>query len=439
MADWFVDSNASGLDDGTSWTDAFPTLLEGVDALSAGEDLFMAADHSETPAGNVTYAFPGAQTTINRVISALGGSSPETYDKADNIQVDNSSGIFDMIITGSVHFYGVNFKIGDDFIIISAGQVVLFDDCLLDTNRGNQGFLSIGGTGALCVVKFKNTEFHWSGDGAASGIDIDGCMFEWQGGKITNTGTAPDPLFKDGGQRTAVISVSGVDMSAITGTLVPLGDNKIWLAEFHHCLLNSAVALTSGTINQTGTRVLMSGCDDTTGNDLYRLEYVDFWGSTVHDDATFRTTGGAKDPDGNKISWKMVSSANAVEFSEPTWSPPISGWVDSTGVKTFKINGLWDSATNIQNDEAFIRLEFLELAADTDSAFADDRPTDILTAPADQTTNAVAWTISPSMTNANEFELSVTVTVNRVGPVIAHIGLAKPSTTAFFDPKLEIS
>jgi len=58
--------------------------------------------------------------------------------------------------------------------------------------------------------------------------------------------------------------------------------------------------------------------------------------------------------------------------------------------------------------------------------------TDITSTPADQTTNATAWT--ETLTNDNEFELAVTVTVNRVGPVIARVCLAKPSTTIYVDP-----
>ena len=398
----------------------------------------MAADHSETPSGGQTYAFPGTSASISRVISALGGSSPETYDKADGIQVSTTTSTDDITITGHVAFYGVSLRTGDDLIISGAGNWCLFDDCIWETTRTNGGVIIAGSTGSPNTIILKNTNLNYSSSNANSGFEMSNGMVTWSGGTLSLGGSQPSNFF-DLGTRTAVILLHGVDLSALTNPVVDASDSRAYILELHHCLINSTFALGDGAIAHPASRLLMNGCDDTTGNNLYRLEYTDFWGSTVDDDATFRTTGGATDPDGNAISWKMVSTGNAEERGQPTKSPPIIAWVDSTGSKTFKINCLWDSATDIQDDEASLKVEFLEASADTDSAFADDLPTDILTAPADQTTNAVAWTISPSMTNANEFELSVIVTVNRVGPVIAHVCLAKPSTTIFADPKLEIT
>lgn len=181
----------------------------------------------------------------------------------------------------------------------------------------------------------------------------------------------------------------------------------------------------------------MSGCDDTTGNKLYRLEYVDYWGSTVHDDAIYRDSG-ASDGAAN-ISWKMVSTANAREFSEPTKSPPIVAWVDSIGSKTFTVHINRDNATDLDNDEIWLEIEYLEASADVDSALADDRITNILATPAAQATSTEAWTGTSGFTNENKQRLDVTVTVNRVGPIVARVCLATPSVTVYVDPKVEIA
>ena len=182
----------------------------------------------------------------------------------------------------------------------------------------------------------------------------------------------------------------------------------------------------------------MSGCDDTTGNDLYRLEYVDYYGSIVHDDAIYRTAG-AKDPDGNNISWKMVTTANAKEFSEPLISTPIVKQIKTTGSKTFTVHVNWDSAIDLDNDEIWLEVEYLEASADVDSAFANDGLADILATPAAQATSTEAWTGTSGFTNENKQKLDVTVTVNRVGPVICRVHLAKPSVTVYVDPKVEVA
>ncbi len=408
-------------------------ITDGTNPLLAGEDIFVAADHSEDPGANITYTFPGTESAPNRVISAT--LSGPTYNKADNIQIDNSGGLRDINIDNYVKFYGISFKVGDDLRVNFPSQSVLFDDSILELSSSNGSF-SIGDPVGQNIIELKNTDLNFSGGGALAGIKISSTgIFKWDGGTISWTGTQPTALF-DEATRTQFISVAGVDLSAITTALVDVSDTVDRIAEFHHCKLAAGVALTTGTINSVGTKILMSGCDDTTGNDLYRFEYVDYYGSIVHDDAIFVTTGGTSDGT-TPISWKMVTTANAKEFSEPLISPPIVVWVDATGSTTFTVQCLWDSVTNIQNDEIWLEVEFLEASADTDSAFANDGLADILATPADQTTNATAWT--ESLTNDNEFAIAVTATVNRVGPAICRVHMGKPSTTVYVDPKVTVT
>ncbi len=427
----FVDSgNGSPTAPYETWAKAATTLLVAVAAASAGDDIIIGHDHSESPNTTLTYAFSTTAATINRVISATStaGGSVVTYNKADNIQIDNSAGANFIKLSGHVKLYGVSLKVGDNLVVNSARSHVLFDDSLLELSSAG-GLVNV--QAEETIVHLKNTDLNWSTGSAANAIKgLNGATVIWDGGILSLTGTQPNALF-DGQDGTVRYQLSGVDLSALTSAIIDVTDTTDSTLSLHHCLLNSGVALFTGTISSHGQKLLMSGCDDTADNDLYRLEYIDFWGSTVHDDAIFRTTGGASDG-GTPISWKMVSTANAVEFSEPTKSPPIYSWVDATGSTTFTVQCLWDSVTDIQDDEAWLEIEFLEASADTDSAFADDRMADISATPADQTTNATAWT--ETLTNDNEFELAVTATVNRVGPVIARVCLAKPSTTIYADP-----
>ena len=428
MADVFCNDGGSNTSPYETWAKAATTFLTAVDHASAGDDIIIGADHVEDPGANTTYTFPGTAASINRVISStVGAASIIVYNKADNVQI-NLTGLFDINIKGFVHFYGVSFLMGDDLFLNTSPSRIVFEDSRLELTRVSGAVIQTNQFSAEVVNIWKNVDFVMTGGGTSSGFNAGAnILFEWHGGSISWAGTQPTALF-NAQNGNGQISVSGVDLSTITTALFDVSDGSDFSANIHHCLLNSGVSLTTGTINKTHTKVLMSGCDDTTGNDLYRLEYVDYWGSTVHDDAIFLNAS-----DGTQaISWKMVSTANAVEFSEPTKSPPIYSWVDATGSTTFTVNCLWDSVTNIQNDEVWLEIEFLEASADVDSAFADDRMADITATPADQTTNAEVWT--ESLTNDNEFAVAVTVTVNRVGPVIARVCLAKPSTTIYVDP-----
>ncbi len=439
MVDVFCNDDGSNTAPHETWAKAATTFATAVAALSAGDRLILGHDHSEDP-GGITYAFPGTAAAPNLVISATStaGGSTVTYNKADNVQLDNSASAVDINLSGYVQFYGVSFKVGDDFTFSGVSSFI-FDDSVLELTGANSKFNATTSIGKL-RLELRNSDINFSGGGVSGGFRFIGNMiFNWFGGLYSITGTQPGALF-DGASRTVTVNLAGVDFSALSSAFFDVSDESEWRGSMHHCLLHSSVSLITGIINNPTQRIIMSGCDDTTGNNLYRLEYVDFWGSTVHDDAIFLSDADKRSSDGTTpISWKMVSTANAREFSEPTTSPPIFAWVDSTGSKTFKIHGVWDSATDIQDDEIRIRVEFLEASADTDSAFADDGPADITATPADQTTNAESWTVSPSMTNENTFEISVTKTVNRVGPVICWIELMKPSTTVFMNAKVEIT
>ncbi len=434
MADIFCDDGGSNTAPYETWAAAATTFLVAVDAASAGDRLMIGHDHNEDPGGSVTYAFPGTAASPNVVLSALSsaGGSTVTYTVASGVQLDtDTSGNFDIVMNGHAHVYGFNMIVGDDFISSGSPARIILEDCEIELT-GTSSNVTTGSASGQNVFELRDTDLNYSGGGASSGFSMNSPVnLRWSGGTISWSGTQPTALF-DAFDEMTLVHLSGVDLSAISSALVDVSSAGDINFEMHHCLLHASVALTTGTIASQGTTVLMSGCDDSTGNDLYRLEYVDFWGSTVHDDAIFRDDG-ASDGD-NPISWKMVSTANAVEFSVPTKSPPIYSWIDATGSTTFTVNLNWDSASDLQDDEVWLEIEFLEASADTDSAFADDRMTDITSTPADQDNNSEAWTGTSGFSNENQQEVAVTATVNRVGPVIARVCLAKPSTTIYVDP-----
>ena len=192
----------------------------------------------------------------------------------------------------------------------------------------------------------------------------------------------------------------------------------------------------------------MNGCDDAIGNDLYRLDYFTYYGNVFHDDAIYRDAGAS---DGtNKISWKMVSNGNAAEFSEPLVSPPIvSEWIETPGSKAFTIHVVRDSTESLQDDELWLEIEYLGGSGSptiTQSTFADNRMADPLgegaspSGPQNQPASTEAWTgIDAGSPDWTRQQLDVTVTVDRAGPVIARVHLARTSTTVYIDPLLEVA
>jgi len=420
-------SNTSPYD---TWAKAATAFGTAVTFASAGDDIWLASDHSET-VGSSTYTFPGTQSAITRIISV--DRTDDTYLKASTFQVSGgASG--DFTFGGVYQMEGCYFRPGDDLIMVGTDNVNQFIDCTLELG-GTGSSVTYGTSAGGNVVRLKNTDVNFSnsGDGFVPGDRLSD--LEWFGGTLSFTGTQPTNLFSGGG-RSGRVRVRGVDLSVFTGTLAAMGTVAQQYVEIINCILNSGVTPASTIVHQA-SYLLMIGCDDTTGNDLYRSHYEDYFGSTVHDDAIYRTSGAS---DGtNNISWKMVSNANAVEYSEPTKSLPISGWINTTGSTTFTVHTNMDNATDLQDDEIWLEIEYLGVAANTKLSNADDRMTDIQSTPANQATSTEGWTGTGGFTNENKHQLVVTQTVNRVGPYIARVLLAKPSTTVYIDPLVELS
>lgn len=429
------------VDDGGSNTSPYETLAKaatslatGVAQLVAGEDLLVGSNTVEALGANTTYTFPGTAAARNRVISI--STADETYLKASAAQVDGSAGGYDIIIGGHVNFYGVFLTIGDDFLMTVQESNIEFEDSNVELT-GSGSLFRCGASNGGSYIKCKSTDIDFSNGGNGFGM-TNSSYFEWVGGTLSFTGAQPSILFIGASLRDGFLSVRNVDLSVITGTLQTLTAVETYMAEFINCILNSGVT-PFGTIGGPKSISKMLGTDDTTGNDLYRLHWATYYGSVVHDDAIYRTSGAAS-PASNNISWKMTSNANAVEYSEALVTHEIViGWIASTGSKTFTCHVNIDQAANLQDDEIWLEIEYLDASADTQRAIANDRMADILATPADQAASTEGWAGTGGFTNENKFQLVVTQTVNRVGPAIARVYLAKPSVTVYVCPFVEIS
>ncbi len=426
--------NSDGLSKATAWN----TWATAITNLAAGETLRVDDAHTESFATAITFAFPGADTTPNIIISI--DWTTDAYTRATTAQIDTSTAGDDVNFTGSALHYGMWYSAWDEIDLDTADMIHYFEDCTIEALSTAASFRMGHANGGNFVELVDTIVIGVSGsDGIAFNNVAD---LIWRNGpnnrsKYTNPGTSPSALFGTAGQR-AHVDVSGVDLADLTTILFdPAGDGA-YIGTVRNCLLNSGVAL-SGTFSGPNNQVFsMVGCDDTTGNDLYRTERADYYGTTVTDDANFITTGGASDGT-NPIAWKMVSNANALEFHKPTRSYWISGWFDSTGSKTFLIETNSENVT-FQDDELWMELEFLDNSADPQFGADHDRMTNVDSTPADQTDSSAnpTWT-TPGITTEKKQQLNVTKTVNRIGPFRARVCLAKPSATVWIDPFVTIS
>ena len=168
------------------------------------------------------------------------------------------------------------------------------------------------------------------------------------------------------------------------------------------------------------------------GTATYSFRIADGYGN-AYDETTLVKSGTAFNLQSTDLSLKMVSTALASEGS-PFVSQTFSLYNTATGSsKTLTIPILHDSATNLQDDEIWVRARYLASASHTLATKVTDARADILTTPADQTADGSSTWTTTGMSNPNKQELSVSFTPQLEGVIEFEICLGKPSYTVYCD------
>tara|TARA_R110002167_G_scaffold23542_1_gene83669 strand:- start:74 stop:901 length:828 start_codon:yes stop_codon:yes gene_type:complete len=170
-------------------------------------------------------------------------------------------------------------------------------------------------------------------------------------------------------------------------------------------------------------------------NTNYRQSRTGFLGQHYQDTGIYRTSGASNGT--TNLAHKVTSTADTM---------PLLGyrykladlWADVSTAKTFTVEIAQDGTTTaLQDNEIWIEVEYpddLSSMAHIES----NRVVDITTAPVDQPASVEAWT-GLSGTNVKQ-KLSVTTTnAGKEGAYAVWVNVAKPSTTVYIDPKVEIT
>jgi hypothetical protein len=261
--------------------------------------------------------------------------------------------------------------------------------------------------------------------------------FVWKKGTLT-AAEGTTFLFNAGGDNDAgTYVIADVDLSqagagATATSLFDLSENHIHNALFTRCKLPSAAGFVkyTGTLTKyLGSLVRFHHCSS--GNDTYSFHEKSMAGTTDHELTVIRT-GGANDGT-TGLAWKLISSAKVKDNTHFAMeSPPINTWTESTTEKTFTVEGVYDGATNLENDEVWMEFEYPANGTDGLGARASTKSPH-LTTPTDLTVSTQTWG-DGALANPNKFKFAVTVTPGKKGPITARIYLAKASTTIYIDP-----
>lgn len=446
MTDRFIDNFTPGDgSDGLTWAKAEVTAADVDAADAAGDRWLFDYRHSESTAGTITLAVAGTLTTPSQLLSVTpsGASGVSSLTAGAIIATTGANSI---ILNGSFYAYGLTFKAGSGSssgIIRTNGtqhHFQHFKECTFELSNTNAGSTIQAGTGSGstshnslledCVFKFNAT-------GQKFSVNY-GTTLVIRGGRVDSGGSAIT-TFATLGTLGSSLDVSGLDMSACaTGlTLIAASANTPGRAVFRNCKLPASWSgsLYAGAPLNLQTRVEMRNCS--AGDVNYALWVEDITGSIKHE-TTLVKSGGASDGT-TPISWKMETTSSAEYPAIVLKSPEIAKWNETVGSSvTVTVDILHDSATNIQDDEIWLGIEYLGTSGVPLSLFASDAVADVLATPADQDSSSATWATT-GMSNPNEQKLVVSFTPQEKGLIIARVCMAKASYTVYVDPELQIS
>jgi len=137
----------------------------------------------------------------------------------------------------------------------------------------------------------------------------------------------------------------------------------------------------------------------------------------------------------DKYSWKLTSPAKGCyTYWSAISSPILSTWTGASSQKTYTIEILHDSVTNLKDDEVWMELRYSDNSGPMGKIITDRRTFSGTAADQAAGIGASAWT--HNLSNPNSQKLSVTVTPVSGQPLEAVVYLAKASKTIYVDPVL---
>lgn len=440
-------TDGSDADNGSTWALANATLTGAASDAAAGDRIWVSDNHAESTAGAVTLNFPGTLAAPNQVLCGDDAAEPPTALAATATVA--TTGVNALQVNGSFYMYGITFNCGSGNASVDLtlqGSAVnsssVFDNCVfvLVTTHASANF-QIGAADAVQrEVRLINCQFKFAN--AASYIDIENAKVIIEGGSIASGSTAlTSALFSQmAAGRGVNLICDGFDFTNLGAScsLVNVSNSgQAMHIVFRNCKLPASWTgtLVTGSFLGPGIRIEMWNCSNADTN--YVMEIQDYAGSVKHETTIVRT-GGASDGD-TPISWKMAANSNAEYPTLPLRSPEI--YVPNTAIgssKTLTVEIARDgSATAVNDDEAWLEVEYLGTNGTPLALFANDAKASVIATAAAQADSSESWS-GLGGTNKKQ-KLSVSVTPQEEGVFICRVCLAAFSQTIYVDPKVTVT
>ena len=445
-------NGTNNADDGSTWALAKTTLTAALTAAGAGGTVYVSQDHAESQASSLELNSPGTAADLVKIICVSDATAPPTT-LATTATV-TTTGASTISFSGFGYCYGVTFNAGTGsssanitFSSVSSWHwcleyCALFINVTSTASRIMIGDRTYNADDNRLILKNCSLKFGHVSQGIQPS-----CMFDMIGGSILSSGSKPTVLLKSVGASRGVVTLSGVDISALTAitssslVLANIGAQTIY--NFSNCLLGSGVSILYGSIaGHGGISVYLDNCDSGDPSSGPRSEAYTYQGSVKTDTAKYRT-GGASD--GTSYSLMMTSNTTGVSFISPLVTRPIPKVIDTVGseITVTAHIAMEEGATPLTESQCWMEVEYMGTSGSTLTSFlTDNNSTVISESSTDQEISTETWngfTGTPV-----KQKLSVAFTPQEKGFYMVRIYLARVSaeTTAppvYVCPKLAVS
>ena len=443
MATYYVDSNATGLNSGTSWTDAWTSIQSSDGSATTGGDVVLvASDHDEQVTGNIYAQYSGG--VANNPVQVIStNKSTGAYEKGASLRAIN--GNYDIFLDGNVRVQGLicsptRYNYLANNITYAVNE---YEDCdfqIDSTSGAGNRRMYIGSNNSYNSVKFRNCKFDFTYASSSSQFalhmhrDVSPVRFE---------------------------SCEFVGHSTMTSIFNTAGGNG------HHSLLkfsgckftttNSSTKLASISAEYRGEYILdgceipsqwATSCLNTTAKrsefnvEIYNSFYgtltnpavpvflkESHYGKVMGNTSVYRSSG-ASDGTTN-YSLELATNSDAQEINNPVCTNQISKYVEA-GSQTITL--YLASSASLSNDDFWVEV-YSPSEESSATARSKYRSTccQRLATPAALTSDTSSWTGS-GVGTVQKVEVAIAPTV--AGTVTVSAFLAKPSTTVYVDPKI---
>lgn len=452
MADYFVSSAGSNTSPYETWAKAATSLATALAAATTTGDRVI-IQYDGVPSGdaeaaaNVTHTIAGNVAVISA--SNDGGSSFTPTAMGATYWLGNSTTSRGIAIVGTknAYFYGLTFRIaGSGPSNLTIGNTAAdalhfeFDNCYLwqgssdTTTRIATGNTGNGSTNTY--VRFLSCAFRFGSTGGA--FALSGTV-SIEGGSIASAGSAPTVLFTDpsAGFTYGTTYVEGADLSHVTGTLVGSHANRGKIHRFVNCKFGSGVTVLANQTPANKGSAIAKVFDCSSGDEHYKLEYHDAFGSLTTDVGIYANDGAQYDGT-NRCSWKIVTTANCAYYT-----PFVSPWFDvyhsGTSAVTPSIEILRNgSTTAYQDDEVWGEWSYKGTTGSTKTTLINDRKA--LEASAANQGAGVGTSGWTGDTGAWSGKLvGASITPAEIGHIRGRVYVGEPSITVYVDPQTRLA